>query len=225
MHYLHRCYSPSHGRWISRDPITERGGYNLYGFLRNRVFNTFDYLGLAPCGVFTVSETEVESGDGQTGGLGFKISYNDSTGKCCPCGDIKYIQAIKVHGVVNGQDWAVDTSYKKTPMSPYYDTHGVHGDGWIADIPGANSLGSITFSIDTCAICINKKSPTSRKLLGCVKFQWISADQITIPNTVGHLVPAAGVTNQAAAEPTDDWKNSAKKWGTNNPTDRIDLLF
>jgi len=43
-HYLHktsglllapyRAYSPSLGRWMSRDPIGERGGLNLYGYVR-----------------------------------------------------------------------------------------------------------------------------------------------------------------------------------------------
>lgn len=34
-YYGYRFYSPRHGRWLSRDPIGERGGMNLYGFTRN----------------------------------------------------------------------------------------------------------------------------------------------------------------------------------------------
>ncbi len=44
--YEYRPYSPSLGRWLSRDPIGERGGRNLYGFVQNRVVYSFDYLGL-----------------------------------------------------------------------------------------------------------------------------------------------------------------------------------
>jgi RHS repeat-associated protein len=37
------------GRWMSRDPIGERGGENLYAFIKNTVNNQFDYLGLSCC--------------------------------------------------------------------------------------------------------------------------------------------------------------------------------
>jgi hypothetical protein len=39
-------YDPAVGRWVSRDPIGERGGDNLYGFVRNGSLNKIDRLGL-----------------------------------------------------------------------------------------------------------------------------------------------------------------------------------
>lgn len=45
-YYGRRYYSASLGRWISRDPIEERGGLNLYGFVRNNAISRWDYLGL-----------------------------------------------------------------------------------------------------------------------------------------------------------------------------------
>jgi uncharacterized protein RhaS with RHS repeats len=39
-------YNPSSGRWLSRDPIEEKGGKNLYGFVYNSPVNRFDKLGL-----------------------------------------------------------------------------------------------------------------------------------------------------------------------------------
>ena len=39
-------YNPSTGRWLSRDPIAERGGANLYGFVGNDGVNRVDRLGL-----------------------------------------------------------------------------------------------------------------------------------------------------------------------------------
>ena len=36
------------GNWLSRDPITERGGRNLYGFIRNNPISNLDRLGLFP---------------------------------------------------------------------------------------------------------------------------------------------------------------------------------
>jgi RHS repeat-associated protein len=45
-YYLYRYYDPLTGRWPSRDPIEERGGVNLYGFVRNDGINHGDFLGL-----------------------------------------------------------------------------------------------------------------------------------------------------------------------------------
>jgi hypothetical protein len=39
-------YNPTAGRWLSRDPIAERGGANLYGVADNNPANRFDVLGL-----------------------------------------------------------------------------------------------------------------------------------------------------------------------------------
>ena len=41
-----RWYSPSTGKWLSRDPIEERGGLNLYGFVGNDPILLVDALGL-----------------------------------------------------------------------------------------------------------------------------------------------------------------------------------
>jgi len=45
-YYTYRYYDPATGRWPSRDPAAERGGTNLYGFMRNDGINKTDYLGL-----------------------------------------------------------------------------------------------------------------------------------------------------------------------------------
>jgi hypothetical protein len=39
-------YNPSTGRWLSRDPIGERGGVNLHAIVGNNVVNKADLLGL-----------------------------------------------------------------------------------------------------------------------------------------------------------------------------------
>jgi RHS repeat-associated protein len=41
-----RTYNPYPGRWISRDPIGEKGGINLYGYVGNDPLNAVDPLGL-----------------------------------------------------------------------------------------------------------------------------------------------------------------------------------
>ncbi len=54
LYYGHRYYSTSTGRWLSRDPIEEKGGRNLYCFVRNNAICLFDALGKAPqTGKFT----------------------------------------------------------------------------------------------------------------------------------------------------------------------------
>jgi len=45
-YYGYRYYDSTDGRWLSRDPIEESGGYNLYGFVSNNAVNSFDHLGL-----------------------------------------------------------------------------------------------------------------------------------------------------------------------------------
>ena len=45
-YYGYRYYDPVTGRWPSRDPIEERGGFNLYGMVGNNAINKFDLIGL-----------------------------------------------------------------------------------------------------------------------------------------------------------------------------------
>jgi len=45
LYYGYRYYSPALGRWLSRDPIEEQGGLNLYGFVNNDPVNKWDVLG------------------------------------------------------------------------------------------------------------------------------------------------------------------------------------
>ena len=44
----YRAYDASTGRWLSRDPIAEQGGINLYGYVGGNPVNFNDPLGLEP---------------------------------------------------------------------------------------------------------------------------------------------------------------------------------
>ncbi|MBQ7251763.1 MAG: hypothetical protein IJS32_04090 [Kiritimatiellae bacterium] len=46
-YYGYRYYAPRLGRWMTRDPIEEKGGINVYSFLGNASADRFDTLGLA----------------------------------------------------------------------------------------------------------------------------------------------------------------------------------
>jgi RHS repeat-associated protein len=83
--YGYRYYDPKTGRWLSRDPIGERGGMNLYGFVGNDGVNLIDNLGLFDW------EYQGEVGVAATlspgpvfFALGGKVvSYEDVSGTCC----------------------------------------------------------------------------------------------------------------------------------------------
>ncbi len=45
-YYGYRYYAPELGRWITRDPIGEQGGINLYAFVENAPVSHLDYRGL-----------------------------------------------------------------------------------------------------------------------------------------------------------------------------------
>jgi RHS repeat-associated protein len=46
----HRAHDPETSRWLSRDPIGEKGGINLYGYVGNNPINLWDELGNSPNG-------------------------------------------------------------------------------------------------------------------------------------------------------------------------------
>ncbi len=48
LYYGYRYYNQSTGRWLSRDPAQEAGGFNLYAMLDNDALDFVDLVGLAP---------------------------------------------------------------------------------------------------------------------------------------------------------------------------------
>jgi RHS repeat-associated protein len=65
VYYGSRHYSPTLGRWISRDPIEEEGANNLYAFAANNAINAFDALGMTT-GTALDTEGSVAIGQGMS---------------------------------------------------------------------------------------------------------------------------------------------------------------
>jgi RHS repeat-associated protein len=57
-YFGYRYYDPRLGRWLSRDPIREAGGFNLYAYCGNDPVNRHDPLGLAD---FTLPDGSLDS--------------------------------------------------------------------------------------------------------------------------------------------------------------------
>ena len=53
-YYGYRYYDAEKGRWVSRDPVEERGGCGLYGFVSNRALVMVDRHGLTLLPKYTI---------------------------------------------------------------------------------------------------------------------------------------------------------------------------
>lgn len=82
----YRIYDPELGRWTSKDPIGERGGMNLYGYVGNDPINSWDPLGLKICwkfvkityfGDYEPDNPGPGNWDDKRGAFGDKLTYND----------------------------------------------------------------------------------------------------------------------------------------------------
>ena len=78
-YYGYRFYVPSLGRWLTRDPIGEAGGINLYAFVANDPINNLD-----PDGLITVCKGHWERATWKAG-----IHHTDCTcyWRCIPPGN------------------------------------------------------------------------------------------------------------------------------------------
>jgi RHS repeat-associated protein len=64
-HY--RAYEPALGRWLSRDPIAESGGINLYAYVNGNPVNYYDPFGLDPITLQGIIKVDTD-GSGPTHG-------------------------------------------------------------------------------------------------------------------------------------------------------------
>ncbi len=93
-YYGYRYFDTTTGRWLSRDPIEEQGGLNLYGFVGNDGVNGVDLLGMknpgkthkpdCPSPKPKIHSTEICC-DKTTG---TKVTYYPDT-HCCTAGKVE----------------------------------------------------------------------------------------------------------------------------------------
>jgi RHS repeat-associated protein len=86
-YYGYHWYDPVTGRWPSRDPIGERGGVNLYGFVGNGGVNLVDVFGLN----WTDPKNSADSGDEWPGSL-----TGGEAG--CDCGEKLRTVSLRFYG-------------------------------------------------------------------------------------------------------------------------------
>lgn len=79
LYYGYRCYAPEAGRWLSRDPIEEQGGANLYSFLGNNSISDVDPFGLEDAEVDYVAKSFINRIP-NLGSLKGRIGFDPATG-------------------------------------------------------------------------------------------------------------------------------------------------
>ncbi len=81
LYYGYRYYSQSTGRWLSRDPIGEKGGINIIAFVQNEALSRIDRNGLVSMGFMKLFIHGCENACDLSKSLGY--SYGDAAGIIC----------------------------------------------------------------------------------------------------------------------------------------------
>ena len=85
VYYGYRYYNPATGAWLSRDPLQEEGGINLYNFVSNDPVNSVDELGLLAITAQTSGEYTLMAGPTPIPGTGYivKAFIEVKAYQCC----------------------------------------------------------------------------------------------------------------------------------------------
>jgi uncharacterized protein RhaS with RHS repeats len=142
--YGYRYYDPVTGRWPSRDPIGERGGVNLYGFVGNDGLDRVDYLGLLIEAASSPTEENWEELGGETDGdweIEGKISFG---GNFLTGWNVKAKGAIKIVVRLNpataNQISPISLENNVTVKQHEYKHVEIHTRNWEAARTAANPL-------------------------------------------------------------------------------------
>jgi RHS repeat-associated protein len=144
--YLARPYDPNLARWITRDPLGEDGGQNLYGFVGNNPVDLTDPFGLCCCCVeeLYVDSNLIDKRPGLLGGVyKYDITVNAGLGYKCSGKDgdctLKWTE----------ENFGDSTGLMYTPgglLAPGQSWTGNTFDGWK---PKSKCPGAVTASMPT----------------------------------------------------------------------------
>ncbi len=180
VYYNYRHYSPSLGRFLSRDPIEEQGGWNLYSYCENKVLDFTDSNGeiIVDQWLFPAEKTYACCGG---------KSY-DTSASCCVDNEIHSKSEIAYTGVsyyVNRTRWYYIPIFRPWSISQFFLQHAWFNIGngeWRAgsypnsDIPSGINIGeeeyakkegdTLTFKTD---IKLSVCEYDAKKFSSCVK--------------------------------------------------------
>jgi RHS repeat-associated protein len=137
VYYLYRYYDPNLQRWINRDPLGLRGGYNLYGFAENNPLIAADPYGLDVDWGTVVRSTWTTCGS-IFGGLGGFMAGGGS-GLLTGPGAVVASPAAACAGATCGAGLGGAAGYA---IGNYIaNSLGLGGSGWGGDFRGGNARG------------------------------------------------------------------------------------
>jgi hypothetical protein len=233
VHSAYAYYNPSTGRWLSRDPVAERGGKNIYAFVCNAALHRLDRLGLAPgpasyqysegppTGVWVVRLAQVETPGAEL--HGFRSDYFPSTDPRCPCKKENIVLVQAVYNLIDGYRMDNPPAYtayrhqKGTPVPDYW----LFAKAWLlaqranpleivdAPILAQTEHNDFTWELEDCAICRHKlaSGTTVDRVLGCLKFDFVRHADGT-----ADLDSGAYAIFAAAKSPGKLWRKALQNW-------------
>ncbi|MGI5870375.1 MAG: RHS repeat-associated core domain-containing protein, partial [Kiritimatiellia bacterium] len=133
-YYGYRFYDPAMHRWLNRDPVGEKGGSNLYMFVKNAPIQSFDLFGLAT--IEFVKQFEYKS---KPMLMELHVLAKDIAEGC----ELNFIQLTR-----KSTEWTVDADPGIPPPNApfYYDRDWRGQDGRGIDDVYLKPDGSLVFS-------------------------------------------------------------------------------
>ncbi|MEI7775587.1 MAG: RHS repeat-associated core domain-containing protein [Verrucomicrobiota bacterium] len=125
-HTAQAHYDPNIGRWISRDPIGEEGGLNIYGFIDNNPIGFTDTLGLQP----TLSFKSIQEQEGNCGNFRWDVQWEvkGEPGEAMPRGVI--FQQVKIEITIEPCNDSPFAKGSSQVINEAWNWPGSAGDTW-----------------------------------------------------------------------------------------------